>query len=97
MMSVGHGAMGAPTSLTGGAALGNVNTGSQHKLDELSAKIKKKKEETKKSEDQNMPTDEKDPKDWDTLLGEKLNRFSQLIRSEVVRLKIKKLKDKIKS
>ncbi len=47
------------------------------------------------SESKQMPTDEKDPKDWETLIGEKLNRFSQLLRSEIILLKIQALKDKV--
>lgn len=144
MMSIGHGAVGAPTGLVGGAALGNVKVpNSQHKLDQLADKMKTKKSEdlkkpyvseaqrrwahtpkgkealggeaavhhwdeatrgkklpeTKKAEDAEkkpLPTDEKEPLDWDTLIGERLNHFSQLLRSEIVRLKLKKIQDYIK-
>lgn len=95
MISIGHGAMGPPTSLTGGAALGSVKVSpSQTKLDSLSEKLKMKK--TDDIENKNLPTNEKDPKDWETLIGERLNRFSQLLRSEIVRLKLQKIADKIK-
>jgi hypothetical protein len=98
MMSVGHGGMGPPTSLVGGAALGNVKVPtSQHKLDALADKLKNKKK-TQKSEDEKkepMPTNEKNPLDWDSVIGDKINRFSQLLRSEIVKIKLEKLKDKL--
>lgn len=144
MMSIGHSALGPPTSMTGGAALGSVNVPrSQTKLDALSDKLKMKKSEDLKKpyqslaqerwahspsgkealgekgvkewdaatrgkklpekvgkaedlEHKPLPTNEKEPLDFDTLIGEKLNRFSQLLRSEIVRLKLQKIADKIK-
>lgn len=91
MLSIGHGALNAPTSLTGGSALGSVSAHpSQEKLKKLEDKLK-----MKKAEDAPMPVDDKNL-DWETVLGEKLNRFSQLLRSEIVRLKLQKFSNKIK-
>lgn len=95
MISIGHGALLPPTQMTGGSALGSVSASpAQTKLNALGDKLKMK--PTKKAEDSHLPTDEKDPLDWDTIIGEKINRFSQLLRSEIVRLKLQKIADKIK-
>jgi hypothetical protein len=94
MMSIGHSALGPPTQMVGGAALGSVEVPkSQHKLDALSDKMKMKKEED--LEGRPMPAEDKNL-DWETLIGERLNRFSQLLRSEIVRLKLQKIANKIK-
>lgn len=100
MMSIGHGALGAPTSMSGGSALGNVAVPkSQHKLNKLADKLAMKKQhpDTKKTEDKidPAPTDENNPLDWDTVIGEKINHFSQLIRSEIVKIKLKNLRSKM--
>jgi hypothetical protein len=94
MLSIGHGALGAPTSLVGGAALAGVAAHpSQEKLKKLEEKLKMKKAEDQ--EGKPLPVNDQNL-DWETVVGEKLNRFSQLLRSEIVRLKLKKLSDKIK-
>jgi hypothetical protein len=108
MMSIGHGAMGSPTQLTGGSALGKISfTDAQSKLNDLEKKRAANKVNapttaTQKAEDKaqdlegaSMPTDEKDPLDWETIIGERLNRFSQLLRSEIVRLQLQALRKKI--
>lgn len=95
MLQIGHGALGAPTSLTGGAALGSVEAHpSQAKLKKLEDKLKMKKAED--LEGKQLPVKDQNL-DWETLIGERLNRFSQLLRSEIVRLKLQKIADKIKT
>jgi hypothetical protein len=93
MLSVGHGALGAPSSLTGGAALGGVSAPSQEKLKKLEDKLKMKKAEDQ--EGKTLPVKDQNL-DWETVIGERLNRFSQLLRSEIVRLKLQKFVEKIK-